>query len=302
MRPPDPIKILNLILLLTVGHLTEACPASAREVRDATQTTVTLKPVPRRVVTLAPSLAETVSEILGDALDRIVGVSEYTDYPAILKKRESIGPFFKVNLEKIMALKPDLVLATTDGNSKEQIGHLRELGMPVIVVSTASFKEIEESIRLVGQALGSPERGEQVASQLHRGVEHIRERAKTHPKRRVLLQLGDEPIVVAGKNTFLNEAVQAVGATNLYGDVNSSYPRPSLEDIVMRNAEVIVIFAMGADQKPYYSMASHWLQFPTILAVKERHVHIVQGDTILRPSLRLLEGLSLLEGSIYGKK
>src|SRR6478672_2161638 len=108
---------------------------------------------PRRIVTLAPSLAELAADLAGEKIERIVGVSEYTDFPPALKKVESIGPYHKFNLEKVVSLKPDLVLATSDGNSRDQVLHLRELGVPVVVVETQSLAQVVSSIRLIGQAM-----------------------------------------------------------------------------------------------------------------------------------------------------
>ena len=127
--------------------------AWATDLTDVTGTAVHVQSHPVRIITLAPSLAELVCEFFGNG-DRIVGVSEYTDFPPELKKIKTIGPYSHVNLETVFALKPDLVLATLDGNSKDQIGHLRELGVPVIVVATETFPQIENSITLISTALG----------------------------------------------------------------------------------------------------------------------------------------------------
>src|SRR4051812_45152654 len=90
--------------------------------------------LPKRIVTLAPSLGELASDLLGPELDRIVGVSEFTDYPPTLSKIPSIGPYVRINVEKVLSLKPDLVLGTVSGNSKEQVEQLIALGLHVLTV------------------------------------------------------------------------------------------------------------------------------------------------------------------------
>lgn len=287
-------------LFLFCWHL----PAQARSIIDATGTTIELSSEPHRIVTLAPSLAELASEILGDSLDRIVGVSEYTDYPPGLKKRESIGPYHKVNLEKILSLHPDLVLATEDGNAKDQILHLRELKIPVVVVSGETLEKVEESFRLVALALGNPKEGDRELGQFKKGIENIRQRARARPvpKIKVLLQLGEDPLVVVGKGSFLHQALELVGAENIYADSTQHYPKPAVEDVLHRNPDVILVLALDQNLKPFREMAEHWNRLPTLHAVQAKKIQVLYADTLLRPSLRLLEGLSLLENSLYGKK
>lgn len=274
--------------------------AEARELKDVTGARVVLKDRPARVVTLAPSLGELAADLLGGDAKRIVGVSEYTDFPVSLKKVESIGPYVRVNLEKIVSLKPDLVLATLDGNPKDQVLHLRELGIPVVLVNTGSLSQVEESIRLVAEALGEGERGKAMALKLSKGIAEFKARARKRPPRKVLLQIGDNPLIGVGGGTFLHDAVGAVGASNIYADSPARYPRPSVEDVLKRDPEVILVLTLGGDPKIFAEMAQRWKEFGRLSAVRAGAVRIVEGDTVVRPTLRLLQGLKLLEQAIYG--
>ena len=275
-------------------------PARAREVVDATQTQVNLNDRPARIITLAPSLGELAAGLSGGDLTRIVGVSEYTDYPAALIQVASIGSYARFNLEKVVALKPDLVLATLDGNSRDQVLHLRELGLPVVVVATANLKDVEASMRLVGLAMGVPAAADLMAKNFAAALNRIRVESKRRASHRsVLLQLGDDPLVAAGGGAFLTDALEAVGASNLYGDAGTHYPRPSLEDVVHRDPDVIVVLALGHDLKPFEAMTSRWSRFAGLKAVKAGRVRLLQADSLLRPTPRLIDGLSLLEKAIY---
>jgi iron complex transport system substrate-binding protein len=256
---------------------------------------------PVRVVTAAPSLAELAADVLGPELDRIVGVSEFTNFPPSLSKRPSVGPFFKLNLERIVSLKPDLVLATRDGNSKDEIKHLRELGLPVVVLSTQSLAEVAVSMEIVADALGAPERGKKMAEQLRSGIQRFKERAslrKVSPK--VLLQVGMDPLVVAGSSSFVSDAVGVTGVLNVYADSKSAYPRPSLEDVLIRNPDVILLVAMDqASFKSHEREGRNWREFPSLSAVKNGKIFVLPGDRILRPSLGLLEGIALIERTLF---
>jgi iron complex transport system substrate-binding protein len=295
-KRPGRVLAVLLVGLLPLG-------IGAQELTDATQAKVKVSDHPMRIVTLAPSLGELAADLSGGELSRIVGVSEYTDYPPALAKVASIGQYSRFNLEKVVALKPDLVLATLDGNPKDQVLHLRELGLPVVVVATANLKDVEGSMRLVGQALGAAEDGRRMAERFTTGLGRIRLAGRRHFRAaQVLLQLGDDPLVVAGGGSFLQDSLEAVGARNVYGDADTHYPRPSLEDVVHRDPDVILVLELGQDTKAFEAMAARWSRFAQLRAVKTKRVGLLQGDAVLRPTLRLLEGLSQLEKAVYGAR
>lgn len=282
-------------------------PLEVRRVKDATGAQVPVVLEPKRVVTLAPSLGELVADLSsqsGGDLSRIVGVSDYTDYPPALAKVASIGPYSRFNLEKVVSLKPDLVLATLDGNPKDQVLRLRELGLPVVVVATATFADVEGSMRLVSSALGAAAEGEKMAARFATGLKDFKDRAakRKGPRMRVLLQIGDDPFITVGGGTFLQDALTAIGADNLYADATAHYPRPALEDVTRRDPDRIVVLALGKDLKPFHDMAAKWSRFAKLKAVRAGEVKVLQGDAVLRPTLRLHEGLRLLERAVYGSK
>ena len=290
-----------LVLILIGGVNLSSRTLLAKEVVDYSGAHVKLVEIPSRVVTLAPSLAELVVDLLDDGFDRLVGVSEYSDYPPALKKLPSIGPYHRFNLEKVISLKPDLVLATFDGNSKDQVLHLRELGVPVVIVGTQSFQEIQDSMRLVGLSLGRESRGVQMAKQFKTGIEQLQKKVKARKglPLRVMLQVGDQPLVVVGKGSFLHSALEAIETRNIYFDTEGRYPKPSLEDVLKRNPDVIVVIALGEEIETYREMAERWKRFSQLKAVSTKRVYVLKSDALLRPTLRFLEGLTLLDRLLY---
>jgi iron complex transport system substrate-binding protein len=300
-------KSLYLLAAL-IGAVSVLTPngAAARDLTDALGTQVKLADHPARVVTLAPSLAELASDLLGDKIDRIIGVSDYTDYPPALLKVKNVGSYARFNLEAVAALKPDLIIATSDGNAHDQIDHLRELHLPVVVVKTSSFADIDQSIEILAKALDEEKTGDALRKRLKEGLLHID--AHTEARRRegkrepsVLLELDSNPLVVAGSSTFLNESLRRVGAKNAYSDVKKAYPRPLIEDVIKRNPDVILLLAMDRSLKSFEQTAKDWKRFSKMKAVQSGKIKVIHADTIIRPSLRILEGLSLLEQAIYGK-
>jgi iron complex transport system substrate-binding protein len=277
-------------------------PCFATTIIDSTHSKVTIESPPKRIVTLIPSLGELVADLLDKDLDRLVGVSEYSDFPPGLKKVSSVGPYSHVNLEKIVSLKPDLVLATEDGNSKDQVVHLRDLGLKVAVIKSETVADIAVSIDLVAKALHKNANGARMAVALERGLAKIKDRVKGKPKLKVLLQLNDSPLVVAGKGSFLNEGLEWVGAENSYGDSRVHYPRPSIEDILNRNPDVIILMDMGKNIQTARKNAQQWYIHKNLKAVKNNRIYILNSEALLRPTLRFLEGLSQLSDLLYGKK
>lgn len=273
---------------------------------------VSISDHPARIVTLSPNVAEIAASLLGSNLERIVGVSEYTDFPPGLLHVKSIGPYARFNLEEVVALKPELVLANWNGNSKDQIDHLRELGLPVVTVKTDHLSDISSAIKMIADAMNLQTEGARAAAQFEadlRKIQLVAQKKAGAPAPRVLLQLDTEPMVVAGKGSFLNDALEKIGAVNIYGDSNISYPRPSMEDAVARNPDVIVFLGMKtgassvADSQAELTkrILGLWQRFPGLRAVKANKVEVLLSDEIVRPSPRVVAGLEALERAVYGK-
>lgn len=296
---------LILFCLGLVAGPTSTPRCLARDIVDATQTKVFVPDYPVRIVTLAPSLGELVADFLGADLSRLVGVSEYSDYPPSLKKKASIGPFHQVNLETIVALKPDVVFATLDGNPKDEIDRLRELGVSVVVTDTDSFSKISDSMVLVGTAVGDPAAGIQMSTQFKEGLSALVAKSKArspNQAEKVILQLGDDPLVVAGGISFLGQAMQELGILNCYAVSPKKYPSPSIEDVVAKNPDIIIVMDMNDAGTKTSATLKKWKSLKSLKAVKSGRVVSLQSDELLRPTLRLLDGLRKLEQKIYAKK
>ena len=170
---------------------------------------------PRRVVTLAPNLTEIVFAL--GAGDRLVGVSEYSDYPAAARSIPRVGGL-EVDPEKVAALRPDLVLAIAEGNAQGAVRALEAAGLPVTVTPSGSLDAVLQSIRMVGERLGVPEEGRRLADRLAARRQAVRERVSGRPHPAALLLVWPDPPQAAGGETFLNDVLTEAGARNLVGD------------------------------------------------------------------------------------
>jgi ABC-type Fe3+-hydroxamate transport system substrate-binding protein len=252
-------------------------------------------------VTLAPSLGELVAQMLGTDLRRLVGVSEYSDFPTVLQTVSSIGPYHHFNMERVVALKPDLVLATLDGNDKDQVLQLRQFGVPVVTVRTEVLSDVGLSFRLVAEALGLASVGVQMANQFELGIEQLRIKYRKKSIQRVLLQVGESPLIVAGGRSFLTEVLAVLGLQNIFQDRSLSYFRPSVENVIQQDPDWILVAVLGEPIRAQ-QMIKRWMQFPNLRAVKNKQARMIHDDALFRPTLRLLEGLKRFSEMIYDQK
>lgn len=199
-------------------------------------------------------------------------MSEFTVEPAALADRPKVGAFHRANLERIVSLKPDLILATRDGNSRDQVLRLESLGFQVVTVDSRTLQQIEQSFETIGNALGEGAAGKRAAHEFRGRLERLRGTVKATP--RVVIQLGSSPLVVAGRS-FVSEAVEVLGAKNVFRDF-SGYPKPSLEEVLRQKPDVLVV--MGAATPPDLPLA------------KFRVVRLT-SDSLMRPSPSLVAGL-----------
>ena len=290
-------KAALFFVLALSAFAAEAADPGYRVV-DATGAEVSFAHPPKRIVPLQPSLAE-LADRIGATLDEIVGVTAYTDFPPLLKTKPSVGPFAKPNLEAIVALKPDLVLAGRDGTPKETVSRLRKLGIPVVTVATETIAGLRESYRIIGSALGRRAAADRALAEFDGEIEGLRARAKARPSLRVLLQVGEDPLVVAAGKTFLNEGLEILGEKNVYPDPNQTYPRVSVEDVLKKDPDAILLIGMRDDVVPFERAEKRWKSYPKLTAVKWNRVILIRSDSLVRPGPRFPAGLVQLERALY---
>lgn len=203
----------------------------------------------------------------------------------------------------VRSLKPDLILASKDGNDADQITRLREMKFRVLVVTTSSLAEIRDSIEQVSKALSEEKRGKELVRKFDQELQKIRKRTDARLRKgarpSVLLQLGDEPLIVAGGKTFLNEAIELVGARNTYSDSAQGYPRVSIEDVLTRDPDWILVASLGNSPKPMEKIIQGWNRYPNLKAIRKKQILILKADELLRPGSRLWTGLHFLEKVLF---
>jgi len=278
---------LVLVLAAGVAHFAAAADAFPLSMRDDRGVAVRMAAAPRRVVSLAPSLTEIVFLVGGGGV--LVGDTRFCDYPAAARALPKVGGVTDPDVERIVALSPDLVLCTTDGNPREKVRQLEALGIPCFAVGPQDLDAVLGTIERVGALLGAEARGHAEANALRRRAEDVRAAARTGPgpEPAVLFALSTEPIIAAGSGTFLDEMIRLAGGRNVAARFGGRYPRLATEDLVVLRPDVIFVAGMAGVER-FPREIARWKEVP---AFRDGAVYTLDGDLVTRPGPRLVAGL-----------
>ena len=257
---------------------------------------VEISKFPMRIVSLAPSITETLFYLnLGD---RVAGVTEFSNYPESAKTKVKVGSYINLNVEKIVSLIPDLIIAIADGNKKESVEALERLGLSVYAVNPKCVHDILKTIKNIGEITGRKFMADTLVDGLKKRIDYIERHVKDASRPRVFLQIGINPIMTVGKNTFHNDLLRMAGGSNISGDEKTKYPQYSVEEVLIRSPDIIIISSMhrggGFERKK-----EEWTRWKNIPAVKNDRIHIVDSDLLDHPSPRIVDGLEALAKIIH---
>ncbi len=250
--------------------------------------------VPARIVSLAPSVTETLFA-LGEG-GAVVGVSQYCDYPPAAVALPKVGTFLTPNVEAIAALRPDLIVGPSLSSSRREVRALEAMGYPTLTVDDSSLDGIEASIATIGARTGHQRAANDLLRDLRAQIDGVRERVRNTPSRRVVMLVGHEPMVAVGRGTFLDDLLRLARAENIADVSEQSWPRLSLEYIVAMRPEVILDGAMGSDADTPRGL---WARYPEIPAVREHRVFGYPQDPTLHPGPRVGQTLELIARLIH---
>lgn len=264
-----------------------ALPAHAaiRVVDDAGQALEFAHP-PQRIVALTPHLTELLFAVGAGA--QLVGVDSASDYPQAAQALPRVGDFSRINFERILALKPDLVLVWAGGNRAADIHGLRQMGLPVLQTQATRLDDVARLLRLIGQASGHAQEGEAAAQDFLARLATLRTRAARHPPIRVFYQVWDRPLMTVGGTHWISDALVLCGARNVFADLQGLAPVVSPEAVLQR-APVLIVSGSDAPD-----MRRRWQRFTGLPAVKNQAFARVDADRLHRPTPRLLDGVAEL--------
>lgn len=288
--------ILNLFLLIGLSNTVDY-PLT---VIDVTGTAVTIPQEPQRIISIAPSNTEILFAL--GLEDKIVGITNYCNFPEETKNIEKIGETFPLNLEKIVSLKPDLILAYA--GQLNEIPRLRELGLNTIVIEPLSLKETLKSIQMVATVGGIPEKGNILVENLSQRVDQIKTEVsnlENTKKPKVFIGGIYETIWTPGEGTLFNELISLAGGTNIAAGF-SGWTKISPEFIVKEDPDIIIIPIGAMNPGDELKIKENIYQRPgwsNLSAVKTQKIFIVNEDLFFRPGPRLVDGLERLYKIFY---
>ena len=262
---------------------------------DATGVELELKGPVRRVVSLAPSITRQILELGLD--DRLVGATIFCELGEKSKVKR-VGNMLQPSIEKIAALKPDLVLACKEGNRAPIGPKLRSLGLSLFVLDERKgFDDICGEFVLLGRMFGVKEKAETAVRKAKKRVEEIEKRLKKRPRVKVFLAYGTEPIVGAAEGTFGHELIERAGGRNVSAASRARYPRYGAERLILKNPDVVLVVSMkGSAERD----RKKWLGMRGLRAAKTGGIHTIPADPVCAPTpSTYCDGLEEMAGILH---
>jgi len=287
------ICLLCIVMLM-------APAACAVTITDDDGVAVAIAEPPQRIISLAPSNTE-ILYALG-LEDRVVGVTDYCNYPPNVADKATVGGYSTVNVEKVVALHPDLVVAA-DGNTGAVIDRLRGLGLCVIFLNPPDIDGILRDIELVGRATGTEAEADAIVTDMRARMDAVQERhAAISYAPSVAHVVWHEPIYVSGAKTFQHEQIRLAGGRNAFGHIEE-WGTVTLEQFITANPEIIIVNSgsgMGdGGENAIYDFFMQEARLKNLDAVKNGRVYIIDSDIIDRGGPRIIDSLELVARDIH---
>ena len=241
----------------------------------------------QRVIALAPHSVELIYAL--EAGDRLVATTDYADYPEAARSVPRIGGYHGIQIEKALAMNPDLVIAWDGGNKSQDIDRLESLGLRVYRSRIVSIDAVADELRTLGTLLDLTEKAEALAQGYEAELAAIRAANANKPRVRFFYQLWLDPLKTLTSESWVNEIPRSCGGENIFDRHDSSaYPQVSIEGVLIGKPDVIIVPSHHGTAK---AATDHWQRWPEIPAVRNGHIHGFDGDLLHRASLRLVQGL-----------
>jgi len=257
-------RLVLSFVFITCGTVATAAGAAAPPIRDDEGQTIALRLPAARIVSLAPGA--TAMMFAAGAGAHIVGTSDYSNEPEAAQRIERVGDSQGVDIERILALHPDVVVVWSSGNSAAQIAKLERVGLPVYRHRIRRLADIPDSVRRFGALAGTSEVAGPVADDLNARITALSQRYAAVSGGTMLVQVWDHPIYTVGQSELMTDVVTICGYRNIYADLPEPGPAVSLESVLERNPDVIL--AVGPDRRAADEWLHGWRAYPTLKAVR----------------------------------
>jgi iron complex transport system substrate-binding protein len=278
----------SLRMLAGLAACTIALSAHAAiTVRDDDGKPVTLQKPAQRVIAMAPHVTELLFAAGGG--DKIVGAVNFSDYPEAAKKIPNIGDNRQVDMERVAALKPDLIVIWMHGSSERQIETLRQLGIPLFHSEPKKLAEIPDSLERLGQLLGTEAVANKAAAELRDKLASLTAQYSKRPPVRVFYQIWDKPLYTLSGSHIISDAMRVCGGENVFASMKVTAPVVDVEGVLREDPE-----AVFATAEKNYGGVNLWRPYKSMLAVRNDNLFTVDGHLLNRAGPRMIQGTAVL--------
>ncbi|UTY56492.1 cobalamin-binding protein [Massilia sp. erpn] len=260
---------------------------AAITVNDDDGKAVTVQKPAQRVVSLAPHVTELLFAAGGG--DKIVGAVTYSDYPEAAKKIPRVGDNRQVDMERLIALKPDLLVIWRHGSSERQIDMLRQLNIPIFHSEPQTLDAIPEGLIRLGRLMGTESAAQPAAAEMKRKLAALRAQYAGRPPVRTFYQVWDKPLYTLNGSHIVSDALRVCGGENIFASMKITAPVVSVEGVLQEDPEAI----FGTAEKDYGGV-NLWRQYSTLKATRQGNLFTVEGDLLNRAGPRMIQGTAIL--------
>jgi iron complex transport system substrate-binding protein len=250
----------------------------------------------KRIISLAPSITEILFALGLDV--EVAAITNFCDYPEAVSNKPRIGGFVNPDIEKIVSLKPDLIIGIRDGNRTDTVHRLNDFGFPVYLIDPKGFDGVMQTIKKIGEIVGREKESKRMIRDMANKRENIVNLTRSLSKPKVFFQVGDVPMITVGKGTLADDLIRLAGGRSISENELLSYPSYSLETILLKAPEIIIMTSMES-KKHYMNLVKKWQNWKSIPAVRRNTIYVIDSNLVDRPTPRIVEGLETLVRIIH---
>ena len=287
-------SLLFALVLSLLLHI----PAEGKDrlLTDETGRKVKIPYPARRIISLAPSITEILFAL--GLNEEIAAITNFCDYPEAVLGKPRIGGFVNPDTEKIVSLKPDLIIGIRDGNRMDTVHRLNDFGFPVYLIDPKGFDGVLGTIKNIGDVVGREKESRRLIKELVDKRENMITLTRSLSKPKVFFQVGDVPLITVGKGTLADDLIRLAGGRSISENELVSYPSYGIETILARAPEIIIMTSMES-KKDHMNLVKKWQNWKSIPAVKMNAIYVIDSNLVDRPTPRIAEGLEALVRIIH---
>ena len=284
------------ILVFFLFFLVQAAESLAIEVVDDTSRLIILEQPAQKIISLSPHITELIYS--AGAGEKIIAVDNYSDYPEAAKSIARIGDANHLDIEKIISLQPDLIVAWGSGQSHNQfIEQLIHLQLTVYISSPEDLEAIPQTVENLGKLAGTYDYAQQQSQKFRDELKNIINEYRKRPSITVFYEIWNQPLFTINGQHVMSKVIEICGGINVFADLPILSPEVNIESVISANPDVIIASGIksgseNGNQRPPW--LDNWLQWPTITAAKNNHLYHIPPDLIHRQTFRILQGTRIL--------